>query len=84
MLPEGKHAVVEKNSYPVPPIFTLMAREGNVDEHMMYNTFNMGIGMMIAVSPDQADQAIEAVKAAGEIPYLIGKLEAGEKGVTLC
>jgi len=41
MLPEGKHAVVEKNSYPVPPIFTLMAREGNVDEHMMYNTYNM-------------------------------------------
>lgn len=84
MLPDGVRAVVEKNSYPIPPIFEMLSSDGDIGEEMMYNTFNMGIGMMIAVSPGQADQAIEAVKAAGEIPYLIGKLEAGEKGVTLC
>ena len=84
MLPDGVRAVVEKNSYPIPPIFDMLSRDGDIEEEMMYNTFNMGIGMMIAVSPDQADRAVEAVKAAGEIPYLIGKLEAGEKGVTLC
>ncbi|MBU9739455.1 phosphoribosylformylglycinamidine cyclo-ligase [Diplocloster agilis] len=84
MLPDGVRAVVEKNSYPIPPIFDMLSSDGDIEEEMMYNTFNMGIGMMIAVSPDQADRAVEAVKAAGEIPYLIGKLEAGEKGVTLC
>lgn len=84
MLPDGVRAVVEKNSYPIPPIFDMLSSDGDIEEEKMYNTFNMGIGMMIAVSPDQADRAVEAVKAAGEIPYLIGKLEAGEKGVTLC
>lgn len=84
MLPDSVRAVVEKNSYPIPPIFDMLSSDGDIEEEMMYNTFNMGIGMMIAVSPDQADRAVEAVKAAGEIPYLIGKLEAGEKGVTLC
>ena len=84
MLPEGKHAVVEKNSYPVPPIFTLMAREGNVDEHMMYNTYNMGLGMVLAVDPVDVDKTMEAIKAAGDTPYVVGKITDGEKGVTLC
>ena len=84
MLPEGKHAVVEKNSYPVPPIFTLMAREGNVDEHMMYNTYNMGLGMVLAVDPADVDKTMEAIKAAGDTPYVVGKITDGEKGVTLC
>ena len=84
MLPEGKHAVVEKNSYPVPPIFTLMAREGNVDEHMMYNTYNMGLGMVLAVNPADVDKTMEAIKAAGDTPYVVGKITDGEKGVTLC
>ena len=84
MLPEGKHAVIEKNSYPVPPIFTLMAREGNVEEHMMYNTYNMGLGMVLAVDPADVDKTMEAIQAAGETPYVVGKITDGEKGVTLC
>jgi phosphoribosylformylglycinamidine cyclo-ligase len=84
MLPEGKHAVIEKNSYPVPPIFTMMAREGNVEEHMMYNTYNMGLGMIIAVDPADVDAAVEAIKKAGDSPYIVGKIKDGEKGVTLC
>lgn len=84
MLPEGKHAVIEKNSYPVPPIFTLMAREGNVEEHMMYNTYNMGLGMVLAVDPADVDKTMEAIRAAGDTPYVVGKITDGEKGVTLC
>ena len=84
MLPEGKHAVIEKNSYPIPPIFTLMAKEGNVEEKMMYNTYNMGIGMVVAVDAADAERAMEAMKSAGDTPYIIGSIEAGEKGVTLC
>ena len=84
MLPEGKHAVIEKNSYPVPPIFTLMAKEGNVEEHMMYNTYNMGLGMVLAVDPADVDKTMEAIRAAGDTPYIVGKITDGEKGVTLC
>ena len=84
MLPEGKHAVIEKNSYPIPPIFGLMAREGNVEEHMMYNTYNMGLGMVLAVDPADVDKTMEAIKAAGDTPYVVGKITDGEKGVTLC
>jgi phosphoribosylformylglycinamidine cyclo-ligase len=84
MLPEGKHAVIEKDSYPIPPIFTMMAREGNVEEHMMYNTYNMGLGMVVAVDPADVDKTMEAIKAAGETPYIVGKITDGEKGVTLC
>ena len=83
MLPEGKHAVVEKNSYEIPPIFKLMAREGNVDEQMMYNTYNMGLGMIVAVDPADVDKTMEAIKAAGDTPYVVGKITDGDKGVTL-
>ena len=82
MLPEGKHAVIEKNSYPIPPIFTLMAREGNVEEHMMYNTYNMGLGMVLAVDPADVDKTMQAIRAAGDTPYVVGKITDGEKGVT--
>lgn len=84
MLPEGKHAVIEKNSYEIPAIFKMMAREGNVEEEMMYNTYNMGIGMMVCVDPADVDKTMEAIKAAGDTPYVIGKITDGEKGVTLC
>ena len=84
MLIDGVHAVVEKNSYPVPPIFGLMAKEGEIDEQMMYNTFNMGLGMIVAVDPSDVDKTMEAIKAAGDQPYVVGHIEAGEKGVTLC
>ena len=83
MLPEGKHAVVEKDSYEIPPIFKLMAREGNVDEQMMYNTYNMGLGMIVAVDPADVDKTMEAIKAAGDTPYVVGKITDGDKGVTL-
>ena len=83
MLKDDTVAVIEKNSYPIPPIFTLMAKEGNVDEQMMYNTYNMGLGLVIAVDPAQADAAIAAIEAAGEKAYRVGSIEAGEKGVIL-
>lgn len=84
MLPEGKHAVIKKDSYEVPAIFKMMAREGQVEEHMMYNTYNMGIGMIVAVDPSDVEKTMEAMKAAGDIPYVIGEIKDGEKGVTLC
>lgn len=84
MLKEGTHAVINKNSYPVPPIFTLMAKKGNIEEHMMYNTYNMGLGMIVAVDPTDVDKTMEAMKSAGDTPYVVGTIEAGEKGVTLC
>ena len=84
MLKEGTHAVINKNSYPVPPIFTLMAKKGNIEEHMMYNTYNMGLGMIVAVDPSDVDKTMEAMKSAGDTPYVVGTIEAGEKGVTLC
>lgn len=84
MLPEGKRAVVEKNSYEVPAIFKMLAREGEIAEQMMYNTYNMGLGMILAVDQADVDKTMQAVKAAGETPYVVGKIEDGEKGVTLC
>ena len=84
MLKEGTHAVINKNSYPIPPIFTLMAKKGNIEEHMMYNTYNMGLGMIVAVDPADVDKTVEAMKSAGDTPYVVGTIEAGEKGVTLC
>lgn len=83
MLKDDTVAVIEENSYPIPPIFTLMAKKGNVDEQMMYNTYNMGLGLVIAVDPAQADAAIAAIEAAGEKAYRVGSIEAGEKGVIL-
>lgn len=84
MLSEHTHAVIEKDSYPVPPVFSMLAREGQVEEKMMYNTFNMGIGMIVAVDAGDADKAMEAMRQAGDTPYVIGQIKAGEKGVTLC
>ena len=84
MLPEGKHAVIKKGSYEVPAIFKMMEREGNVEEHMMYNTYNMGIGMIVAVDPADVEKTMEAMRAAGDTPYVIGEIKDGEKGVTLC
>ena len=83
MLNDDICAVIEKDSYPIPPIFKLMAEKGQIEETMMYNTYNMGIGMIMAVDPADVDKTVEAVKAAGETPYIIGKIEAGEKGVKL-
>ncbi len=84
MLHDGVQAVVNKNSYEVPPIFKMLSVDGDIEEHMMYNTFNMGIGMVLAVSQEDADKTIEALKTAGETAYIIGSVKAGEKGVVLC
>lgn len=84
MLPEGVDAVVEKDSYPIPPIFGLLQKSGKLDEKMMYNTYNMGLGMVLAVSKEDADKAMEATLKAGETPYKIGKITSGGKGITLC
>ena len=84
MLCDGVRAVVEKDSYPVPPIFRMLAREGEIAEEMMYNTYNMGLGMIVAVDKDAVEKTVAAIKAAGEDAYVVGHIEAGEKGVTLC
>lgn len=84
MLAENVHAVIEKSSYPVPPIFKLLAEKGDIAEQMMYNTYNMGLGMIVAVDPEDVEQTMEAIRAAGDEPYVVGRIETGEKGVTLC
>ena len=66
MLKEGTHAVVEKDSYPIPPIFAKLAKEGEIEEQMMYNTFNMGLGMVLAVDPADVDKTMDAIREAGD------------------
>ena len=83
MLPEGAVAVIEKSSYEVPPIFKLMKRKGEISEEIMYNTFNMGIGMVLAIDPNDTDATLEAIKESGDKAFVIGKIEAGTKGVIL-
>ncbi len=78
MLPDGTVAVISKDSYPVPPVFGLIRKTGNIEEKMMYNTFNMGIGLCLAVSAEDADRTIAAVEAAGEKAYVIGKIASFE------
>lgn len=84
MLKDGVRAVIRKDSYPVPPIFKLLAEKGKIEEKMMYNTFNMGLGMVVAVDEAAVDKTMAAIKAAGDQPYVVGTIENGEKGVTLC
>ena len=84
MLKDGVRAVIRKDSYPVPPIFKLLAEKGKIEEKMMYNTFNMGLGMVVAVDEADVDKTMAAIKAAGDKPYVVGTIENGEKGVTLC
>lgn len=84
MLPEGIRAVIEKKSYEVPAIFRLLQRTGGIEEQMMYNTYNMGLGMVLAVDAAEADGALKAAREAGETPYIVGRCEAGEKGVVIC
>ena len=84
MLPDGIRAVVKKDSYEVPAIFKLMQKKGDIADEMMYNTYNMGLGMVLALDPADVDKTLEALKAAGETAYVVGTCEAGEKGVTIC
>ncbi len=85
MLPNGIVAAVKKDSYPIPPIFEMLQKDGGIADEMMYNTYNMGLGMVLAVDPADAEKTIAAVESAGEKAFIVGKTEsAGEKGVRLC
>ena len=84
MLHEGVCAVIKKDSYDVLPIFGLLQEKGGIEEKMMYNTYNMGLGMVLAVDKADAQKTMEALSEAGEKAYIVGSVEAGEKGVTLC
>ena len=84
MLPDGVKAVVKKDSYKIPEIFRMLAKEGSIEEQMMYNTFNMGIGMVLAVDPADLDATLAALAKTGDQAWLIGEVTDGEKGVELC
>ena len=84
MLPDGVKAVVKKDSYKIPEIFRMLAKEGSIEEQMMYNTFNMGIGMVLAVDPADVDATLAALAKTGDQAWLIGEVADGEKGVELC
>ncbi|HCI72913.1 MAG TPA: phosphoribosylformylglycinamidine cyclo-ligase [Lachnospiraceae bacterium] len=79
MLPEGVKAVIRKESFPVPQIFRMLQARGGIEEHMMFNTYNMGIGMVMALAPEEADQAVRAVESAGEKAYVIGMVQSGDR-----
>jgi phosphoribosylformylglycinamidine cyclo-ligase len=79
MLPEGVKAVIRKDSFPVPQIFLMLQARGGIEEHMMFNTYNMGIGMVMALAPEEADQAVRAVESAGEKAYVIGMVQSGDR-----
>ena len=84
MLPERIRAVIQKNSYEIPAIFNLLKSKGQIEEDMMYATYNMGIGMMLAVQKEDVDKTMKAIEEAGEKAFVVGHCEKGEKGVTLC
>ena len=84
MLPDGVAAKIQKDSYEIPSIFKLLAKTGGIEEQMMYNTYNMGLGMVIAVDEKDVDKTMEAIKATGDTPYVVGSVVAGDKGVILC
>lgn len=83
MLPENARAVVKLDSFKVLPIFNLIQTSGKIKDEMMYNTFNMGLGMVLAVDKDDVNKTMEALSKAGETCYVIGEVVAGEKGVDL-
>ena len=84
MLPEGTRAVIQKDAYPIPPIFRLIQKNGQIEENMMYNTYNMGLGMVLTVAKEDAGRTLDAIQAAGEMAYIVGTVEKGDKGVTVC
>lgn len=84
MLPEGIHAMVKKNSYDIPPIFGMLQKDGDIEEQIMYNTYNMGLGMLIGVDSKDADKAVKLIEEAGEKAFIVGEAVSGTKGVSLC
>ncbi len=83
-IPDGLGAVIERKAVRVLPIFDLIAKEGNISERDMFNTFNMGVGMSIVVAREDAEKAVEILKANGEDAYIIGKIENSEDKITIC
>lgn len=83
-IPNGLGAVIDRKAVKVLPIFDLIAKEGNISERDMFNTFNMGVGMSIVVAREDADKAVEILKANGEDAYVIGKIEKSEDKITIC
>ncbi len=83
MLCEGMHAVIDRSSFQVLPIFDMLAKDGGVDEKSMFNTYNMGVGMITAVDKLDVDKTVAAIQEAGETPYILGEIKAGERGITL-
>lgn len=83
MLPENAHANIKVGSYEIPPIFDMLAKEGNISKEMMYNTYNMGIGMLLAVDAADADKTVALAEQAGEKAYIIGEIAEGKKGISL-
>ena len=84
MLPENVRAIIKKESYPVPALFDLIQKNGNIEVHMMYNTFNMGLGMVIAVNPEDVETTMKAIEEAGDKCYVVGNIVEGDKDVDLC
>lgn len=84
MLRDGVRAVIRKDSYALPPIFQLIQKKGEVEEKVMYNTYNMGVGMIVAVDSADVERTMKAFRTAGDSCFVIGAVEAGEKGVELC
>lgn len=84
MLKDGTRAKINKNSVDVLPIFNMIQKLGDVSEHDMFNTYNMGIGLMLAVNRDSADAAIAAIEKCGESACVVGEITDGEKGVDIC
>ncbi|MDE5620412.1 MAG: phosphoribosylformylglycinamidine cyclo-ligase [Ruminococcus sp.] len=84
VLPNGLSAKIERNAVQVLPIFDLIKRSGDIPERDMFNTFNMGVGMMVSVDKNDADKAIEVLKSAGEDAYILGELVKSEEGVIIC
>ncbi|MBP5604643.1 MAG: phosphoribosylformylglycinamidine cyclo-ligase [Ruminiclostridium sp.] len=82
-IPDGFTAVIDKNSYKVPYIFGLMQERGNISEHDMYNTFNMGIGMSVVVPAEQAEKAVDILAAAGTEAYVIGRIDKRDKAIVI-
>ena len=84
MLPDGKHAKIMLNKFPKLPIFSMLQREGQIEDQMMYNTYNMGLGMILAVAKEDVEETMNQIRNAGETPYIVGEIIDGDKGVTLC
>ena len=83
MLHDGVRAQIKTDSYEIPPIFSMLAKDGNIEREMMYNTYNMGVGMMLAVDAKDADKTVELINKSGQKGFIVGEIVAGDKGVTL-